>query len=1310
MAEFIEPVIIQNVNKDVAPNCLDYSGRKIINPVRDVLNGRYLSSEDGEQYQLQNVKGNEEVVNSEIFKLLTVNGLFDDGLDGWDVITIPSSLSWSAVSGHIRVSGSSADGTDMIAQAIDITSGKNASINCHLKILSGTVTTARIIGYFLDNDDNIITSFTVVTTTSIVVGFDDRNVTIQQLVPDGAAKIAFAGSISGVVSPFVIEVRIFNLSGYQTLSLPDGINECIGTFENIEKNLLIYFNYNSNGYHGVFKYDSSLDEIYQIIADDPSAPVLNFSNNPRHAITGVGMIGDILKWSDNLNPQRSINISREYLSLDELTVSLYKIGPKNKPTFDEKYNNASQPINKLAVNSIQVAHRYVYLDNEVSVLSPFSDIIVAEAYGNDRVFLNKRNSIDITFPVDSDVSSIIKYVELLYRINNSDSWLIFNRYSNFGSTIVETFTNESGGESVSVIATSKLFDSIPNKSKALIVYRNRVFLNINEEGMEVPELVITPSLGTDLDSSDVPTNGSGAYLKKNGQYSVAAVVSDLFGRFVGAYAKKKLNGKAYVMDTYTALPDANNLSANRLDVAVSGQVPVGSRYSIVLKSEQQYAAYFQTWARPYLYKRESALQPARSDTNEDEYRGHVYARRTTSSDYTPANMSFAYIHLILPLDIPFTPDNTYSVRILNKGTVYITEKILEVLDGNIIVTGKFNLPDYNDRILFVEIFKIKDVPDTFYYEVSGPHESSGGVPVVTSIEDIKGDTYYRGAYGQALPITDDTDVNYKVARWSPDIPLGGGTTGGPISTPTQIESPSPTYTMGQASTAVILIAPQAASNLSSKGYALDYSKAAWGRGRPFVESIPAILRRPSTIRFSDVFVEGSNINGLNSFPVENIYDKIGQDRSPITKLLAVGNVILAIHERNTTTLYIGEGIVKAGETGFLAKVDAVVGDDNKLIGNYGSYHPESVAEENGMAFGFDIFSGCVWRYTVEGQHPVSDYGMKSFFRDKARDYSAFRDELKFVGAIDKYNKEYLITLPHKYSTLQTADLIEMLNPSVTYDLVLDTEDYEEGEVYRLKIVIFKQTETDDDNVSVSASLDGTTPVGTSIIQNITTYVEAEAIPVYIEFTYGGEGFIRLSVASIENPINVRLSSEYQEIKGETWGFNYERKVWTSRYSFVPEFMGKVGNSLLSFKNGKLYKHNVSDVYNNFYGIQYQREIRPAVNPKPGKNKIWTGIQIAGESICADESSTFRVMECSNDRGQSSYTRAKDFENKEGVYYAPILKDVTTNPALLKAGRIPLRDGKDMRSKSLELTIYNDRSDRSLMQKLNIVGEYSEFST
>jgi hypothetical protein len=186
--------------------------------------------------------------------------------------------------------------------------------------------------------------------------------------------------------------------------------------------------------------------------------------------------------------------------------------------------------------------------------------------------------------------------------------------------------------------------------------------------------------------------------------------------------------------------------------------------------------------------------------------------------------------------------------------------------------------------------------------------------------------------------------------------------------------------------------------------------------------------------------------------------------------------------------------------------------------------------------------------------------------------------------------------------------------------------------------------------------------------------------------------------------------EYQEIEGETWAFNYEKKMWSHRTSIVPEFMGRIGNKVYAFKEGYIHKLNVNNIHNNFLGRQFERSFSVECNPRPNEVKVWSALQIAAEALCDDEASAYKVFDCENNQGQASYTRAKEFEKKEGVYYAPILKDVNTNPLLIGAGRIALRDGKDMRSKSLSVTIRNDRTDRCLLQKVNLIGEKSEFST
>lgn len=1167
----IEPLFLQRIDKDVSPNGMDYSNRKILNPIRDVLNTRYLSSEDGNVFTGENIKG--------------------------------------------------------------------------------------------------------------------------------TTKINF--------------------------SLPAGLNECIGIYENLSKNILIYFLWNSDGRHSVCKYEANADLITTIIVDDPALPCLSFSNNPRYCITGIGMIEDILSWTDNLNPQRYINITRTYASMHDFNVSLMKIGPRIKPDIHDKASNSTLGINKTADLSFQFAYRYIYLDNEISVMSPYSDLLRGNAYGSDYTFTTKLNSANVHFAIDTDVAPYLKRIELMVRQNNDPNWKVIAEITNFSGTIVYTFKNETAGKTVSTGEVTKIFDSVPNKSKALTIFKNRIFLNINEEGFNLTPMTLTAALSNSFNSLSETNNrfdpDNGVYFKKNGEYSVGIVACDKFGRYSGVYAKTLFTGKDWLWTERDL--------GYKLNVTLAGLFPVGSRYSIVLSEESKYEKYFQSYAPVQLYKRENNPDGEPFDSATEELIGsHVYRARFAVENFSGAFGHFNYVHIYLPEDVPFVPDNSFLVRILYATDVIndpppsstinlskVTEKVLDIIDSNVLVSGNFEKTDWTGvRRLMVEVFKLKNVSDIFYYEVAGPFSTVGDLPITPFVNNIKGDTYIRGGFqklGGGFPFPLFYDNNYRLSSsyFNGGDPLTVGL--GESIPGVQIETPAPIYKVGnQLATSTLSMLPKHVAydvKSSAKSYASDYDKIAWSKGRSFVESPSQVLQRPATIRFSDVYVESSNINGLNSFQFDSVYDKVGQDRSAITKLIPVGRNLLAIHERNITTLYIGEGILTAGAQSILTKQEGVVGDDNKLVGEFGSYHPESIQEIDGQVFGFDIFSGAVWRYTVEGLYAVSKNGMTSFFRNKARAYLPYRDELKFVSGVDRFHTEYLLTLPNKWTTFASPVTMTIPGSSASYDFILNPATYTLGETYRILLMPVATSETGD-TITISVKADGTTDMCPEIHNKLKTLIAADADQLKIEFIYTGQSFIRIAVSNVSHGANVGISAQFAEIKGETWSYNYEAKQWELRYSYVAEFIGKVGTTLLSFKNGELYKHNSSNTYNNFYGVQYPRRIEADINPQPNKEHTWSAVHVNGE-ICADPTSGFKVFEAYNDEGQATYVRAKEFDKKESTYEASILKDINTNPALIPAGKIALRDGKDMRSRSLKIVINNDRSDISILQKINILSEYSEFS-
>jgi hypothetical protein len=1172
--KFIEQVLFQRIDKDTAPGAVDYSGRKVLNPVRDIRDTRFISNEGSEEYKGENIKGT-------------------------------------------------------------------------------------------------------------TLAYDT----------------------------------------YASSPAATGRYKCIGTYEDTQTGVIYNWQYNFDGYHRVLSYNPITNINTVLISDDPSAQVLNFQNNPRYLITGVGIIGDLLTWTDNFNPKRYINITRSYGVLNEYKISLMKIGPRNKPVFTDKTSDSAQLVNRIADNSFQFAFRYVYLDNEVSVFSPYSKLLLADTTGIDLLFSNSRNRVLISHTIDSDVMSVLKRVELVFRIGNEPTWRVWKKIesASITATINEYFYNTSPGEAVATSESGKLFDLVPNKAKALTVFRNRTFLNVNEEGLSIPQATISAVRGADQSTT---SSDSDAFMKKNGTYGVGLIEHDNFGRASGVIAKTFVSGAqlriadSFLLTTNTSIQeDTYNTKANRINVTVGGLGIPSGRYSIGVTPELQYEKYMQVPVRNVYYRRDRITSTA-VQSSEFEIAGKLFYKILPQTQ-----TEFTSIYLDLPTDIPFVPDTTYFVKVINASSITKLEKVISVFNGNMIQVNTFDF--YNwfsfNKLLVVEIFKLKNEQSLFYYEVEGPFNiNSNGTFSSPVINNIKADAYYRGG---SLFFAEE-----RFFRWN-GLPSSDGSyptqdlsnyANGVSPKYIQVEQPSPLYTKQLSDTGTVTT--PARIRASRKSYTPDYTKSAWSQGRPFIEASSQVLNRPSTIRFSDPYIEGSQINGLNSFPVENEYNKIGEDASPITKLIPVGNILVAVHERNITSLYVGEGVVKTGDTGFLSKTDDVVGDDTKLLGGMGSYHPESVQEVDGMAFGWDIFLGVVWRYTVEGVYAISNAGMSSYFRDKAAAYLPHKDTVAFVSGVDKYHKEYLLTLPNVWAVKESSTLDIGSTATQTQTITLNSASYTVGEVYQLSIKFYKSGATSNDNITFNV-LHGAANIDVgSVSYLVNTQVAGDAKVVIMEFVYTGAASLSVQLSNISAGTIMDYSVDERTIKGETWAYNYAKKEWAHRYSFVPEYFVRSGNRLFSFKFGRLYKHNDSSTYNNYYGHQYSRRLEFSCNPQPGKVKTWSAVQIAADVLSIEDAnnpplsggaiqpaSVLKVFEATNEFGQATYTRAKEFTKKEGVYCAPILRDTNTNPLLLSAGQIALRDGKDMRSKTLEVVINNDATGRSLIQKVNIVGETSEYS-
>ena len=124
-------------------------------------------------------------------------------------------------------------------------------------------------------------------------------------------------------------------------------------------------------------------------------------------------------------------------------------------------------------------------------------------------------------------------------------------------------------------------------------------------------------------------------------------------------------------------------------------------------------------------------------------------------------------------------------------------------------------------------------------------------------------------------------------------------------------------------------------------------------------------------------------------------------------------------------------------------------------------------------------------------------------------------------------------------------------------------------------------------------------------------------------------------------------------EAKTLAFNEEISRWTSFYSFTPEFYSKVARQFVSFKGGRIYKHNVSDKYaeegeyfNRFYNSAHSSKIEFPFNVEPSSVKTYNALSLEGDIKLEAEMSTNTGRYHSN-YDKNNITTNIDYRKVEG---------------------------------------------------------------
>ena len=288
---------------------------------------------------------------------------------------------------------------------------------------------------------------------------------------------------------------------------------CIGAYEDGVRETIYWFIHdaaNTQNPKGVVDLIVSYNTTNQIVNYHViTVNLLNF--DPLFLITGIDLIEDVLFWTDDKNPPRTLNINRNYpepianvdqIIEEDISVIVKPPGFENVvgsniplPAPTLSFLNVAGNQNYIENRFLCFAYRYRYEDGQYSATSLFSNpgfvprpfSFSTKNYCNDGM-LNLYNGIEVKF---STGSSRVKEVDLLFKDTSSTTINVIERFKkeDFGwannTSKTYTFTNS---KIYTVLGNDELlrqYDNVPRLAKAQTIQGNRLMYGNYVDGYNI---------------------------------------------------------------------------------------------------------------------------------------------------------------------------------------------------------------------------------------------------------------------------------------------------------------------------------------------------------------------------------------------------------------------------------------------------------------------------------------------------------------------------------------------------------------------------------------------------------------------------------------------------------------------------------------------------------------------------------------------------------------------------------------------------------------------------------------------------------
>ena len=783
----------------------------------------------------------------------------------------------------------------------------------------------------------------------------------------------------------------------------------IGSAVDSARNRFFYFQWNKyTNEHRIYCYQADDGAVYTVLSASQVTGGLGFSKN--YIIHSARVVGNMLYWTDYLNEPRRINVEAA-LKLNNPSYDT-DVEPYTSPLAQSVIKLIRRPPGRvLATNLVteggrpnflkyfagQFAIRYVYRDGEISVVGPPSTMVNyrLDITNPSGAISDTFNAVDIeinTPALDGEyIEQDVEIVQYLVRYDNDPNYFVVKEWNknnaselaeitayNAGGSLTFRFYNDANAAALSNAESVKPYDSVPLLSKTLELGLSRLFLGNNKIGYDTPT---TTSLTATPSAGAVVSTGTEIW-KSYSTYQVGLRFRD---------NEKRMSGVVTNDSLVVTIPDRGDYNDNSfveyLNFALSNtnslvEIPDWAYYYDILITKNLRTRFFAQW-------------------------------EPNSVKYVNKNS-----------DGPFTYTNTYSSLVygIAFGTAYLNSQGMGVVytEGDVVrvYTNGLSPAPFDIEVIAQDADYIICRPyalgaanliSALFVEYYTPYKQSGNEIFYTT----------AATYRVYAPTTDMRQYTTLSGQLEGDVFF--------ISRITPV-LPSTYYTE--------CMSP---NDNKWKNWYDTYGEAN-------IVTLLGQVQKTSSVKWSNTLIEGSLVNGLSTF--DALDEKLlPQSMGAISKLQQTskvqqqGNIMLAIGEDETASLYLGEvQVVGSDANAFLASSPNVIGTVNVLKGSFGTTHPESVSEYRGNVYWWDDVNARIIQYSSSGLYPISNYKMTRYWKQFTDTFNSLTpaqiEALDFYNrpfvftTVDPYHDELLISVPKLLSTPPKGYLPDY--PSVIY--------------------------------------------------------------------------------------------------------------------------------------------------------------------------------------------------------------------------------------------------------------------------------------